>query len=181
MQYNDIKTPQELYLFMKKIRKYGFISKIDNKAYKRDELNDDEFYDYMIHHGYYLQTPEELLKSGYGLCLDQVELERDWFERHGYKVYTYHSNYHNHTFLIYNEEDAYYLFDRSFYIFNGIHKANSLEECLDLYIGLQKNNLKEPTKEIVLTPYEKIEFGQGFTEIIKHFKEELKDKIVFKL
>ena len=135
----------------------------------------------MIHHGYYLQTPEELLKSGYGLCSDQVELERDWFTKHGYKVYTYYSNSHNHTFLIYYDKGAYYLFDRSFYIFNGIHKAPSLEKCLDLYIDLQKNNLKEPVQEIVLSQYKSIEFGKDFSYMLKYLRTQTDNKKVFKI
>ena len=97
----NIQSVEHLYNFMRENIKYGFISSIDKKAYRRVEVNDDELYEKMLIESYYLQTPEELLKSKYGLCYDQVELERKWLLDKGYKVLTFFSTHHNHSFLIF--------------------------------------------------------------------------------
>ena len=173
-EYYKIKTIDALYLFMKKNIKYGFVSKIDNKCYRRDELNDDAFYDYMIKNGYYLQSPNELLKSRYGICYDQIELERKWFEDHNYEVYTYFSEYHNHGILIFKKNDKYYLMERSFPKHNGIYESNSLEECFEKYIQMQKEEMTKKIDEINIYPYKKPEYGLGFYEFIDNAKNDKK-------
>jgi len=170
-EYNKIKNINDLYYFMKKNIKYGFVSKIDNKKYRRDELNDDAFYDYMIVNGYYLQSPNELLKNRYGVCYDQIELERKWLEDHNYNVHTFFSEYHNHGILIFEKDNKYYLMERSFPKHNGIYESDSLNGCFDIYIKMQKEEMKEKIDTINIYPYDKPKYGQGFYEFIDNSKK----------
>ena len=75
-------------------------TKLDKKIYVRKIINNDELYDEMIYNHYYLQKPSELLESKHGICYDQVELIRRWFEEHNYEVITYFSSFHNQIQLI---------------------------------------------------------------------------------
>lgn len=102
-----------------------------------EEMKNDELYEKIIFKYYYLQTPQELLKNGAGICFDQVELEKYWFKNHGYKTYSYFCDFHNHSFLIYEDNKKFYLFERTYKELNGIHKENSLEEVLKYYTKMQ--------------------------------------------
>ena len=108
---------------------------------------DDEFYKF-----YYLQTPEELLKSKCGVCWDQVELERKLFQDNNIKVKTYfiyiadNDTLPSHTFLTYENDSKYYWFEHSWEIYKGIHEYESeLELLLDVKEKFKKeyNNVSE--------------------------------------
>jgi hypothetical protein len=179
MNYKDVKTPVELYEFLKLNIKYGFISKIDKKKYRRKELKNDILYDEKIVNEYYLQTPKELLNSKIGVCYDQVELIREWMINNGYEVLTYYCDFHNHVILIYKDNKTYNLFERTLPEHNGIYKAQTLEECLVIYKNIQFNN-NESIDEILLYPYEEVMFGCGFKYFIKNARKNENKKIVLK-
>lgn len=61
--FEQIKTPEELLEFMKKNIQYGFIGKNNKKKYFWREENLDK--DFSAE--YFLQSPEELIRSGCGL------------------------------------------------------------------------------------------------------------------
>ncbi len=95
---------------------------------------DDEFNQF-----YYLQTPDELLKSRCGVCWDQVELERKLFQDNNIKFKTYfiyitdNDMLPSHTFLAYENDNKYYWFEHSWEIYRGIHEYESeLELLLDV-------------------------------------------------
>lgn len=176
----NIQSVEHLYNFMRENIKYGFISSIDKKAYRRVEVNDDELYEKMLIESYYLQTPEELLKSKYGLCYDQVELERKWLLDKGYKVLTFFSTHHNHSFLIFKDKYNYYLFERTFPGYNGIYKTNSLEECLNIYKKIQFEKAKSDLKEIKIYPYENVKFGINFNEYKKYGQKRKDEELLLK-
>ncbi len=85
---------------------------------------------------YYLLTPQELLEKKYGVCWDQVELERQLFEKHQFKVQTYfiyiadQDNLPSHTFLTYQLNNQYYWFEHSWATYKGIHQYKSQKELL---------------------------------------------------
>lgn len=116
---------EDIYNLMNYIE-YGFIDK-NNK--RRNDY--DTFYD-----DYQLQSPEELIQSKLGVCWDQVELERYYFENNNINCNTYYIIYYDnkelptHTFLVFNDDDNYYWFEHSWEIHKGIHKYNTLEELL---------------------------------------------------
>ena len=114
---------------------YGFRDEDGNNIIDTDiEKWDNEFNNF-----YYLQTPEELLKSKCGVCWDQVELERKLFNNFDIKVKTYfiyivdNDMLPSHTFLTYEFNNKYYWFENSWGVYKGIHEYTSeLELLLDV-------------------------------------------------
>ena len=168
MTYDRIKTPDELYEFMKYNIKYGFVSSYDNKIYVRKQVS-DELYEDMLFNTYFLQTPEQLLESKYGICYDQVELAKKWFLDNGYDVFTYFSDCHNHTILIYKDKNTYNLFERSFPKNNSIYRSTTLEDALDIYKKIQFEN--NDVETIKLYKYDDLSYGIGFYDFINKCKE----------
>lgn len=169
MNYEDIKTPEELYEFMKSNIKYGFVSSIDNKAYRRKELNNDELYDEILFKSYFLQTPKQLLENKCGLCYDQVEFAKRWFINHGYEVMTYYSDYKNHVILIYKDKDTYNLFERTIPLHNSIYRGKTLQDVLNIYKNMQFENKDVDT--IKLYRYDEVNYGIGFWPFIDELKK----------
>ena len=95
---------------------------------------------------YYLQTPEELLKSKCGVCWDQVELERKLFQENNIKFKTYfiyivdNDMLPSHTFLTYEYNNKYYWFEHSWAKFKGIHEYTSKFQLL---LDVKKNFINE--------------------------------------
>jgi len=85
MKYEEVKTPEELLKFMSENLTYGFTSP-DGEIYTPE---DDERYKYGVLNLWKLSSPERLVEVGHGYCFDQVELERDWFTKNGYKYRTF--------------------------------------------------------------------------------------------
>lgn len=177
MEYSDVKTPVDLYLFMKENIKYGFYSTYDNDTHRRVDMNDDMLYELLLFHSYYLQSPKELLISKHGICFDQVEFERDWFVKKGYEVYTFFTPHHNHCFLVFKDENGYNWFERTIKELNGIHTKKSLEELLYHYKYVQGNmNLK-------LYEYDSVTFGVDVCNFIDSItkNDKLGTKLVLKI
>ena len=121
---------------------YGFKDdKGDNIINTNFQKWEDDFCDF-----YYLQTPEELLKSKCGTCWDQVELERKLFQDNNIKFKTYFiyivdkDMLPSHTFLIYENNNKYYWFEHSWGVYRGIHEYESL---LDLLLDVKEKFKKD--------------------------------------
>ena len=105
--------------------KYGWIDKNGSKRYDNDNFFDD----------YRLESYEEVIKNKLGVCWDQVELERFYFEKK-YKVKTYFIVYYDnikcptHTFLVFKKNKKYYWFEHAWEWYKGIHEYNSLDDLL---------------------------------------------------
>ena len=87
--YENIKTPEELMIFMDQYIKYG-IHGIDGKDYiptYGDNESNQKFQEASFS-VYSFGGPSYILKYGLGHCWDQVELERDWFTKHHYECKT---------------------------------------------------------------------------------------------
>lgn len=112
---------------------------------------------------YYLQTPNELLKSKCGVCWDQVELERQLFQDNNiqcetYFIYTIDNNdLPSHTFLTYKHNHKYYWFEHSWGIHQGIHEyENKLSLLLDVKTKFkQEHNYLSPNSFIYIYEYQK--------------------------
>lgn len=139
MHYENIKNPKELLAYMTKNIKYGSISKTgkiyDNphsKEWERDWYNEC-----------IVQDGNGVLKTGYGTCWDQVELERKWFNDNNYNFKTIFmwfdtkEDLPTHTFLIYKENNKYYWFEHAFEKYRGIHTFNSEQEVIKYVTGKQ--------------------------------------------
>jgi hypothetical protein len=146
-KFEDIKSPEELLVYMENI-KYGYVGKNNHKIYDYD----DKDFDMDFEKEYYLQTPEQLLKSKHGVCWDQVELERDWFLKHHYDFKVFYlaflkeaaNNLPTHTFLTYKKNDKRYWFEHSFGDCKGIHEYENLKELMD---DVKKKHLLHAIKE----------------------------------
>ncbi len=181
MNYKEVKNPDELLIFMDSIE-YGFV---DNDNYKYGSWNEEEFEETVITK-WHLSSPERLIEVGYGHCFDQVELERDWFAKHNYNFKTYYimflfdypNDYSTHTFLIYEENNKWCLFEHSDYYDRGIHKFNTLEDALKYKM---KRHIESNKKYNVVTDeeishlhiweYDKPKNNSNFNEFIDNILE----------
>lgn len=176
MEYNNIKKPSELLEFMNNIE-YGFVDK-DGKKY--GSWNEEKF-ESNVTTKWFLSSPERLLKVGYGHCFDQVELERSWFIKHNYNFKTYYmmflfnepNNYSTHTFLVYEENNKWYLFEHSDYYDRGIHEFNTLNEALKYKLqkhieyNRQYNEINQDViSHLHIYEYEKPDYNINFNEFI---------------
>lgn len=90
----------------------------------------------IIENNYILQSPEEVIENKIGICLDQVELERHYFNLTNFKFYTYFMVYLNkskyimHSFLAFEKNNKYYWFEHSWSKLKGIYEYKTLNELL---------------------------------------------------
>lgn len=153
---STITTPEELNKYMDCIE-YGFMSKKDGRIDQNHEKFDDEEYFYKH---YYLQSPGKLLESRLGVCWDQTELERLWFNYKGINNTVVYieildgKNIPSHTFLIYETEEDYRWFEHSWGQFRGIHSFKTLKDLFTTVItNHQKfNNDTESPVNVKLLP-----------------------------
>lgn len=116
-----------------------------------DLIDDDEVFDKY----YYLQTPEELLKSKLGVCWDQVELEREFLTNKNIDVRTFFictyddDNLPSHTFLTYEDNNLYYWYEHSWFEERTVRKYETLEMLLKdvkkKFINSHETNKNAPT------------------------------------
>ena len=151
---------------------YGFIS--DNKNIYPE--NDNEWSN-DLSQKYYLQSPEELINSKLGVCWNQVELERYYFEQENIKCKSYFIveydgiEYPTHTFMIVMLDDKYYWFEHSWESYRGIKEYDSLESAL---LDIKKKFIKMlinrniSTDEIVIYNYDKPNYDINSNEFFKH-------------
>lgn len=174
--FENIKTSQELLEFMRKNIEYGFVGKNNKKIYS---WSDKKNKDWDISNEYFLQSPEELIKSGHGVCWDDTELERYWFEKMGYDTKVFfmtfagEKSFPTHTFLTYKEKDKWFWFEYTFGDYRGIHEYDSLEE---LVLDVKKKNFDtalkydgatlEDEKDLMIFEYEKPRYGCSPQEFI---------------
>lgn len=147
---------------------YGWIDK-NNNIYK--EVNN------LFSDNYILQSPEQVIKNKVGVCWDQVELERELFEKKNIKFNTFFIvHYDNdkcptHTFLIYEENNKYYWFEHSWEKFKGIHEykreLEALKDIKNKFIKYELNNKYNPMN-LCIYKYNKPKYGISCLEIYKH-------------
>ena len=140
LAYSKVKTPNELLVFMDKYIKYGIFG-TDNKIYDDWEADVNSEFQIACQTKYTLNDIERYLKTGYGTCWDQVELERDWFSKAGYEFKTLFiwflfeedNNYTTHTYLIYKDkiDCKYCYFEHADSNNYGIHKFNTYKEAIE--------------------------------------------------
>ena len=171
---NGISNPQELFSFMKSNIRYGFVSK-DGKKYIRKEVEESIYMDNIIRN-YYFQKPEEVLISKCGICYDQVALAKKFLLDNNYKVYTFYTRIHNHVFLVYEDNNKYYYFERSFPNHNGIFSFNNLEELFRYYISIQNDLINE----ISFYSYDDVIYGCDFYDFINNIIKNDDIKMVLK-
>lgn len=135
---------------------YGFKDEYGNNIiYNDPKMWNNEFDSF-----YYLQSPEELLKTKCGVCWDQVELERKLFANNNIIVKTFFiyisddDMLPSHTFVSYKNDNKYYWFEHSWDKYKGIHEYNSeLDLLLDIMSKFREDHT-EVSKKAPLHLYE---------------------------
>lgn len=152
----NFETPEDLLAWMDCIQ-YGWIDKSGKVQGTGDEDDEEEFYDQ-----YRLQMPNELIKSKVGVCWDQAELERDWFNQMLDK-YVYAFLYlelqdgescPTHTCIIYKERGEakeVYWFEHSWYNYRGIHKYKDLKTCIKDIVKKHRDASNDTESDVLLT------------------------------
>lgn len=158
---------EEIYNFMNDIE-YGWIDKDGNINFQIDETYSDN---------YRLQSPKEVISNKVGVCWDQVELERDLFEKNNYYIKTYFLVYYDnnkcptHTFLVYKTNNKYYWFEHSWSKYKGIHEYNTLKSLLkDVYYKFITDELNADYNKmnLVLREYKRPKYGITVQDFYKH-------------
>lgn len=151
--WRDLKTPEELLKWMDCIQ-YGYVTGSGVPIKWND---DDKQFDQM----YRLQTPDQLAKSKHGVCWDQCELEREWFEKHHYKFQTYFieivgkNDTPSHTFLLYFDKGRVKWLEHSWHDMRGIHPYDSVQKALADIIRKYKSDHKDIKGDLFITQYKK--------------------------
>ena len=175
MDFNNIKSPEELLQYMEENIEYGYVDKEGNKYYNSD--ND------LFVKKCYVQTGKEVLKSKIGTCWDQVELERLWFKNNKYDYKTffikfdldYINDYPTHTFLIYKKENKWFWFENAFIDNRGIYEFDSLDNAINTvknkqfeYASKYYNASKNELNKIRSYEYEELTNGLDVNGFLKH-------------
>lgn len=176
LDYEDIKTPEELLDWMQDIT-YGYLGKTKLHTYDEEDFNDTWYNEYL------LEEPSELIKAKIGNCWDQTELERYWFENNNYKVKTiyeminlpYENPYPTHSFLIYQDKDSSWnWFENSDFNNRGIHKKKTEKELIEYQLSKYKELLKtfniteEELKNITIKEFQKPATHSNAEKYIEH-------------
>ena len=138
--YYNVKTPEELMIFMDKYIRYGIYG-TDNKVYENYGTSVDSEFQLACQNRYALCDIERYLRYGYGTCWDQVELQRDWFARNNYEFKTIfiwflfeeENNYITHAYLVYKDkiDNKYCYFEHADYNNRGIYKFDTYKEAIE--------------------------------------------------
>lgn len=121
-----INNELEIMDLMKNIE-YGWVDKDNNKYADVNELFSKK---------YILQSPKDIIKNKIGVCWDQVELERHYFNSNDWNIKTFFLVHYDgnecptHTFLTFEKNDKYYWFEHAWEKFRGIHEYTSERELL---------------------------------------------------
>lgn len=133
MKYEELKTPIELIEYMNKNIKYGFLDEYGNGY---DLIEDEEAINYIDK--WTMSTPLEVFENGYAMAFDQVEFERDWFNKNGYNNKTYavimnvsdEDEHAIHTFLVFLENGKWNLFENADGSNKGIYTFDFLNQAI---------------------------------------------------
>ena len=186
MEYKDIKTPEELYDFIISNLTYGFIGR-NGKKYLHDDPKWEE--DWISQ--YYLQSPEELIKSKVGVCWDFSELARDWLKKQGFEVTSFiivwkeggpAENYPTHAFDVFVRDGKYCWSVMFFKEGADIETNDSLEgakkTAKNYYMDMIKkyyNGTDEDVKQMLLVEVPKENQPKHGSSPIEYVKSSLKD------
>ena len=100
-----------------------------------DGQKNEHLGEYFCEH-YFLRSAEQIISDGFGICWDQVELERYYFSKNNIDCETYFlvcyddKNDPSHTFLVFESDNKYYWFEHSYGKYKGIHEYRSKNELL---------------------------------------------------
>lgn len=127
---------------------------------------------------YSLQAPKEVKTNKIGVCWDQVELERyyfqNWFIKTYFIVHYVDNKCPTHTFLTYEKNNKYYWFEHSWERFKGIHEYTTQKELLidvkKKFIKYELNN-QYNKNNLVIYEYSKPKYHISVLEFYKHCEQ----------
>ena len=116
----ELKSPEDLFHWMQSHLEYGWVGRDRKKRVGRLNTEKDKS-DFFLN--YALQSPCALHLSRVGVCWDQVEYERYFFRKMGIQfktIFMVQPNSASHTFLYYQGEKGFYIFENSYERYAGI-------------------------------------------------------------
>lgn len=166
---HNITNVGQLMNFMQDKMKYGFTD--GDKVYTEGP----EFGQQMAQH-YQLKTGEDLVKSGYGVCWDFCELEREFCEQkqipHECYFFLPFLNHNEggatHTFLLFEQNEKWHWFESAWQAYRGIWEYATKEEALNDIMNKLCQNNERPYEKIDLYKTAKAKAGSNFFEYIEH-------------
>ncbi len=130
-KYN-LKTPKDLMNYFQTNMKYGFTyrKKVFTDMQQDFQKNMDRFYK--------LRVGDDFLKSGYGVCWDFCELEREFFlsksiEHECFFIESFVNRQEGgptHTFALFQENGKWFWFEYAWAFYRGIWQYSSKQEAL---------------------------------------------------
>ena len=159
--------------------RYGYVSK-SGKCFVGYDIDGEKFLN-----SYLLQTPTQIMKSRVGVCWDQTELERYFFNssiKLPFKVYYLECKNRSrttHTALLYKKNSNYYWFENSWNAYKGIYKFKSEKDFLltisKLHIDFEnKYNKSDKAKGILVYQLNKPKYGISCSDFMNFAKSGLK-------
>ena len=170
MKYAQIKSPEDLYYYIKKSIDYGFVNQSD-KVFLRNNTN-EYYYMEELFRNYKFQCAAEVILNKCGICYDQNELMRYWLDNNGYEVSTYYCNIRNHSFLVYKDQNKYKWLETTYKKTSGIHSFYDLEDLFNYYLYTQ-----QPKEEAKIFEYNIKDYG---CDIYTFIEEARNSKLVLK-
>ncbi len=162
-EFLNLQNSNELFDFMMKNIKYGWLGN-DNQL-RINTIED-------LKEKYMLSSVQEILDTGYGICFDQVELEREFFQRKGFNIETYaiFNNHMIHTFLTYEDNNVYVKFEHSSSKCRGIFEYSNMNDLLNAEINsfMARHNINKVNK-LKLIKYSKLNEHCSIEDIKNNF------------
>lgn len=153
--------------------KYGWLD-------KNNKIHIDDFDNFSS--DYILQSPDEVEKNKVGVCWDQVEFERKFFENYDsvrtfFIVHFDGDKCPTHTFLTYRKGNKYYWFEHSWEIFREIREYDSIDKLLmdvkNKFIDIELNN-EYDSDNLFIFEYTKPKYNITVQEFYEHCSNGIK-------
>ena len=120
LKFNDIENPNELFMYIKSMNQ-------NNDILISSEVINDNFA---------MTEIEEIIMGDYDVINRQTFLAKKWLEAHNYHVNMFWVKNNNHTFLIYQDDDKYNLFEMNS-SYDNIRTFNSFDDAFVYYRCLE--------------------------------------------
>lgn len=146
----NIQSPGSLNKWMHAVTP-AYASKVDN--FYHDPSKEVNF---NPAHSAALQPPKDIARSKKGSVFDKVELERFWFDKHGYKYATLcilmqvGSKYITHPFIVYQDGKTICWFENSLKGIDGSRRFNKLNDLIYTVIKAVKKEHEIETARIAV-------------------------------
>ena len=154
------------------------MNKLDLIMKKMEEIKYTDNTDSDFSKNYRLKSPEEVINDKNGVCWDQVELERFYFEKDNINCTSYfiveydNKEFPTHTFMVVKDKNNYYWFEHSWEPYRGIHVYKSLNDLLtDVKNKFCKNR---DINRTLIYKYQKPQYGISGEEFFNHCENGIK-------